>query len=382
MRERKKGLSRTEPVVGPIYQSTTFRLDDEAYDDILATGGLEETWYSRFSNPTVDAVAEEVARLEGAEAAVMTSSGMGAIATTILTLLSSGDRLVVARELYGDTRDLVVRDLPALGIEVDFVGATDMPAWEEALSSPAAVVYAEAMSNPQLRVLDIASLSQAAHEAGARLVVDATFASPFVVNPLAHGADVVVHSASKFLNGHSDVIAGVAVSDRATVTEIQKRIITLGTSLDPHAAFLVGRGLKTFEVRLERQCRSAAEVADALAARDDVVSVIYPGRADHPDHSVAEKLWRPGRRGAMVTVVVEGGNERAASVMRRLEVITEATSLGGVESLASAPHNSSQFSYTPEELSLTGIVPGMLRLSIGLEDPDELIADLTQALDT
>ncbi len=322
-----------------------------------------------------------VRRLENGGDAFMTSSGMGAIATTLLTLLRSGDRIVVARELYGDTRDLFVRDLPALGVHVDLVSAADLDGWAAALGSgPVAVAYGEAMSNPQLRLLDIPAVAELAHAAGARLVVDATFASPFCVNPLALGADVVVHSATKFLNGHSDVIAGCVVADEDTITEVQKRVISFGTSLDPHAAFLVARGLKTFELRLARQCAGAAAVAAWLEDQPDVISVSYPGLSSHPDHEVAERTWRTDARGAMVTVVVEGGNERAARVLRSFEVFTEATSLGGVESLASAPHNSSQFSYSEEELALTGIEAGMIRLSIGLEDPGALINDLEVAL--
>lgn len=380
-RGRDKDLSRTEPVVPPIYQSTTFRLDDQSYEDIIATGGLNETWYSRFTNPTVAHAAEMVRRLDGGGDAFMTSSGMGAIATTLLTLLRTGDRIVVARELYGDTRDLFVRDLPALGIEIDFVNVADIDGWATALSTgPVEVAYAEAMSNPQLRLLDIPTVAELAHAAGATLVVDATFASPFCVQPLSLGADIVVHSATKFLSGHSDVIAGVVVADEDTITEVQKRVISFGTSLDPHAAFLVSRGLKTFGVRLARQCDTAGKIAGWLADHEGITSVSYPGLSDHPDHDVAERTWQKDARGAMVTCVLTGGNEAAGRMMRSLRVITEATSLGGVESLASAPHNSSQFSYSAEELRLAGIEAGMVRLSIGLEDPEALISDLERAL--
>ena len=365
----------------PIYQSTTFRLDDQSYEDIIATGGLNETWYSRFTNPTVAHAAEMVRRLDRGGDAFMTSSGMGAIATTLLTLLRAGDRIVASRELYGDTRDLFVRDLPALGIEVDFVNVADIDGWATALGKgPVKVAYAEAMSNPQLRLLDIPTVAELAHAAGATLVVDATFASPFCVQPLSLGADVVVHSATKFLSGHSDVIAGVVVADEDTITEVQKRVISFGTSLDPHAAFLVSRGLKTFGVRLARQCDTARKIAGWLADHEEITKVSYPGLSGHPDHEVAERTWQKDARGAMVTCVLGGGNEAAARMMRSLEVITEATSLGGVESLASAPHNSSQFSYSAEELRLAGIEAGMVRLSIGLEDPEALISDLDRAL--
>jgi cystathionine beta-lyase/cystathionine gamma-synthase len=375
-------LSRTTPVVPPIYQCTTFELDDDSYRDIVEGGGYEQTWYTRFGNPTVAWAADAVARLEGAAAGVMTSSGMAAIATTLLSLCRAGDRVVAARELYGDTRDLLVRDLPALGIRVEFVAAADLGQWRAALAAgPVAVAYAESLSNPQLRVLDVPEVAELAHRSGARLVVDNTFASAFTVQPLALGADVVVHSATKFLNGHSDVVAGAVAADAGTVREVQRRVVTLGTCLDPHAAFLVARALHTYELRLARQAEGAARVARWLeGAHDDVAEVRYPGLASHPDAAVAGRTWRPGRRGAMVAFVVRGGNHRAARFLRALDLVREATSLGGVETLISAPHNSSQFSYGPEELDLAGIRPGMVRLSVGLEPVDDLLADLDRAL--
>ncbi|EWM12264.1 PLP-dependent aspartate aminotransferase family protein [Kutzneria sp. 744] len=386
-------LARTRPVVPPIYQSATFYLDDLAYKDIQE-GGLREHWYSRFANPTVDAAAAEIAALEGAEAALMTSSGMAAIATTLLTLLANGTadqpahdkaqaspvlgrpgRIVAARQVYGDTRDLLVRDLPALGVDVTMVDATDVGAWAEAIAdAPTTVVYAETLSNPQLDLTDLPTLARLSHAAGAKLVVDNTFATPYTVNPLRHGADVVVHSATKFLSGHSDVIAGVVVADAATVTEVQKRVITFGGCLDPHAAFLVWRGIQTFDLRLERSCATAARLASALAANPEIVSVRYP------TGDIAARVMRPDRRGAMVAFTVRGGDTRALAVMRRLTVASEATSLGGVESLVSTPFNSSHFSLTPEERVAARIDDGMIRLSCGIEDPSALISDLEQAL--
>ena len=365
-------LARTRPVVPPIYQSATFYLDDVVYKDIQE-GGLREHWYSRFANPTVDATAAEIAELEGGEAALMTSSGMSAIATVLLTLLPG--RIVAARQVYGDTRDLLVRDLPALGVDVTMVDATDLGAWAEAIdAAPTAIVYAETLSNPQLDLTDLPALATLAHAAGAKLVVDNTFATPYTVNPLRHGADVVVHSATKFLNGHSDVIAGVVVGDADTVTEVQKRVITFGGCLDPHAAFLVWRGIQTFSLRLERSCATAARLASRLAAHPEIVSVRYP------TGDIAARLMPADRRGAMVAFTVRGGDSRALAVMRRLTVASEATSLGGVETLVSTPFNSSHFSLTPAERAATRIDDGMIRLSCGIEDPEALIADVENAL--
>jgi len=379
--ESERYQSRTRPVVPPIYQSVTFFLDEQAYKDIHA-GGLDEHWYGRFRNPTVDVVAHAVAALEQAEAGLMTSSGMAAIATTLVTLLAAGDRVVASRQVYGDTRELLVRDLPRLGIEVVMVDATDLQAWRAAVQQrPTAVVYTETLSNPQLELADLPALAELAAAAGARLVVDNTFATPYLVHPLALGADLVIHSATKFLNGHSDVIAGAVVGDHATVREVQRRVITFGGCLDPHAAFLVWRGLQTFQLRLRRQCETARAVATWLESRDDVAGVRYPGLASYPGREVVSRVIRHDRGGAMVAFAVTGGDERALQVMRRLRVACEATSLGGVETLVSTPFNSSHFSLTPQERGAARIDDGMIRLSCGLEDADDLVADLRAALD-
>ncbi|MBA3338843.1 MAG: aminotransferase class I/II-fold pyridoxal phosphate-dependent enzyme [Geodermatophilaceae bacterium] len=368
-------------MVPPIYQSVTYFLDDQSYKDVQA-GGLDEHWYGRFRNPTVDVVADAIAALEGAEAGFMAASGMGAIATTLITLLRSGDRVVAAAQVYGDTHDLLTRDLPGLGIDVVRVDSVDLAAWESAISAaPTRVVYAETLSNPQLEITDLPALAGLAHTAGALLVVDNTFATPYAVNPLALDADLVVHSATKFLNGHSDVIAGAVLGAYDLVREVQRRIITFGACLDPHAAYLVWRGLQTFDVRMARSTATALAVATALEDRADVLSVRYPGLPSYPRQEVAHRTMRQGRGGAMVTFTVDGGKARAHDVTRRLEVACEATSLGGVESLVSTPYNSSHFSLTAEELHAARIEDGMIRLSCGLEPPEDLIADLTRALD-
>lgn len=376
---------RTRPVVPPIHQSVTYFLDDAAYKDVQA-GGLDEIWYGRFRNPTVDVAAEEVRRLEAAEAAFMTSSGMGAIATTMLTLLRRGDRIVGANQVYGDTRDLLVRDLPAWGFDVQQVDAMDLDAWRGAVAGgPTTVVYVETLANPQLDLADLPAIAEIAHAAGALLVVDNTFATPYSVQPLALGADVVVHSATKFLNGHSDAIAGAVLGGFERVREVQRRVITLGTCLDPHAAYLLWRGLQTFELRLARSNVTARELAAALVEREDVVSVRHPGLPGYHCADVAARVLRRDgdapRTGGMVTFTVEGGDERALRVMRQLEVGCEATSLGGVETLVSTPFNSSHFSLTPAERRAARIDDGMIRVSCGVEPTDLLIEDFVRALD-
>lgn len=374
--------SRTPPAIPPIYLSTTFELDDTSYKDIQGTGGLHETWYSRFNNPTVDAAGDEVARLHGAAGSMMTASGMAAISTTLVTLLRSGDTIVASRQVYGDTDDLLVRDLPALGINVVRVDAFDVAAWEQAVEEHRpSVLYGETMSNPALRLLDIPAVAKLAQGCGARLVIDNTFATPFCTRPLQLGADVVVESATKFLAGHSDVIAGAVTFDDVELgEEIQRRLITFGGCLDAHAAFLAWRGMRTFRVRLAEACRSAAAMADILANEPGVEHVRHPARADHPDAGALVDTVMPEARGAMLGLVLTGGDERALEVLRRLEVALEATSLGGVETLASVPFNSSHFNMTQQQRRDAGIPDGLIRLSVGLEGADVLVADLRQAM--
>jgi cystathionine beta-lyase/cystathionine gamma-synthase len=376
---------RTTPVVPPIHSSVTYFLDDEAYKDVTA-GGLDEIWYGRFRNPTVDVAADEVARLEQAEAAFMTSSGMGAIATTLLTRLRAGDRIVAARQVYGDTRDLLVRDLPRWGIDVVQVDAVDLDAWRAAVAGgPTSVLYVETLANPQLELADIPALAGIAHDAGALLVVDNTFATPYSAQPLALGADLVVHSATKFLNGHSDVIAGVVAGAYDLVREVQRRVVTLGTCLDPHAAYLVWRGLQTFELRLRQSNASARTLAATLAAHEQVVGVRHPSLPGYARAEVAGRVLRRDgdaqRAGAMVSFTVQGGDARALRVMRRLRIACEATSLGGVETLVSTPFNSSHFSLTPEERRAARIDDGMIRVSCGVEPTQDLVEDFLRALE-
>jgi cystathionine beta-lyase/cystathionine gamma-synthase len=372
-------------VVPPIHHSVTYFLDEQSYKDVQA-GGLDEIWYGRFRNPTVDVAAREVARLEGAESAFMTSSGMAAIATTLLTLLSAGDRVVAADQVYGDTHDLLVRDLPTWGIDVVRVDASDPAAWARAIGGgPTRVVYLETLSNPQLELVDLPAVARLAHDADAVLVVDNTFATPYSIRPIEHGVDVVIHSATKFLNGHSDAIAGVVAGPYELVRDVQRRIVTLGTCLDPHAAYLVWRGMQTFDLRLSRSNATARALAATLASMTDVIAVRHPGRSDDPRAEVAERVLRHDpdgtiRAGSMVAFTVDGGDDRALRVLRSLRVACEATSLGGVETLVSAPFNSSHFSLTADERRRARIDDGMIRVSCGVEPAELLIADFVDAL--
>ncbi len=372
---------RTTPLVPPIHRSVTYELDARTYADI-EHGGLTEYWYSRYRNPTNDLVAAEIAVLEEAERGLLASSGMAAISSTLLTLLGAGDRLVAARQLYGDTRDLLMKDLVRWGITVEFLDVRDMAAWAAAINEkPTAAVYVETFSNPSLLPADIPAIAGIAHRAGAALIVDSTFATPYVVQPLALGADLVVHSATKFLNGHSDVTAGVVLGEAAMITRIQRQVIRLGGCLDPGAAHLLWRGLQTFEVRMERATSTAAALATALSNRGDVEAVIHPAIDGYPGHAVAQRVSVPGRSPALLALVVRGGDARAGAVLRQLTLAREATSLGDVRTLVSTPFNSSHLGFSSAELQAAGIAPGTIRISCGLEPPGALINDLCAALD-
>ena len=372
---------RSTPLVPALHRSVTYQLDAQTYADI-ERGGLTEYWYSRYANPTNDLVAAEIARLEGAERGCLTASGMAAISTALLTLLSAGDRLVAARQLYGDTRDLLIDDLARWGIEVVFVDVGDHAAWRAAVSARrTAAVYVETFANPTLLPADIPAIAGLAHQAGTRLLVDSTFATPFVVQPLSLGADIVVHSATKFLNGHSDVTAGVVLGGSGLINKVHRQLIRLGGCLDPAAAAALGRGLQTFDVRMERATSTAVMLAAALTERSDVDRVIHPSVPGFDGADIAARISRPGRYPALVTLVLHGGDVRASAVMRQLALACEATSLGDIRTLVSTPFNSSHLGFSPQELVAAGIAPGTIRISCGLESPAALIDDFIQALD-
>jgi cystathionine beta-lyase/cystathionine gamma-synthase len=361
----------------PVFQSSTFELDEQAYEDIVATGGERTWWYTRLSNPTVDAVASRIAALEGGEDAVVFASGMAAITTAILALTPPGGRVVAARELYGDVFDLLRQTISEAGRTVSFVALDDLEAWRAELVS-ADTMYLETLSNPMLRLADLPALAALAREAGAVAIVDNTFASPINVRPLEHHFDLVVHSATKYLNGHSDLVAGVVVGGRDTVSPVRQLAVRLGGCLDPTAAARLDKGLKTLALRVERQNENAAHLARWLDSHDEVQAVSYPMLDSHPSAQLAHRLLSGG--GGMVTFRVCGGDARSAELMNRLQLARQATSLGGVETLISAPHNTSHLGLSKAEREALGILPGTLRLSVGIEDVADLVDDLSQAL--
>jgi cystathionine beta-lyase/cystathionine gamma-synthase len=356
------------PVVAPLVASATFHSAIEPDAEVL---------YGRYANTeSHQRLGAKLAALEGAEAALAVGSGMAAISLAILGLAGSGDHIVAADSLYGGTLALLTRELPRLGIETTFVRRPED--WAAAMRPNTRLLYLEVPVNPTLRVPDPRPVVRLARERGVPVIVDATFATPVNFRPMEHGVDVVVHSGTKYLGGHSDLVAGVMAGSAGLVATARERLKSFGPSLDPHAVWLLDRGLKTLALRVERQNRSALELARWLGTHPAVARVHYPGLEDHPDHAVAAALF--GGFGGMLSFVVRGGDEAARTVLQRLRLVAVAPSLGGVESLVSMPRYTSHVSLSAEARHRAGIEDGFVRLSVGIEDEPDLRADLDQAL--
>lgn len=360
----------------PIYRTTTFRFESAAQNAAYLRGEPDLWLYSRYENPTVRAAEEKLAALLGAEEACLFASGMAAITTTILSRVKAGDEILCAASIYGGVFRFLRDDLSRWGVATRFVAPPDLPGAIRDAGPAARLVVVETPVNPTLRVLDLRALSTAARARGLPLLVDSTFASPVNQRTLALGAELVLESCTKYLGGHSDVLAGVVAGARADVAPARKLLRNLGGTLDPTSAYELLRGMKTLEVRVRRQNESALAVARALEGR--VARVLHPGLASHPDHALAREQMSGA--GGMVTIEVAGGLDGASRVYDRLKLIARASSLGGVESVVSLPVLSSHWGFSPDELRAAGVTDGMLRISIGLEDPADLIADLEQAL--
>lgn len=356
------------PLVAPLISSATF------YNAVEPEG---EVRYGRYGNTEAhERLGRRIAALEDAEAGMVCGSGMAAISLVILTLAGAGDHIVAARSLYGGTRVLLTRELPRLGIETTFVDpAGDFAA---AIRPETRLLYMEVPVNPTLRVPDPRPVTAVAQEHGIPLVMDATFATPVNFRPLQHGVDLVIHSATKYLGGHSDLVAGVMAGPAALLGRARERLKSFGPSLDPHAIWLLERGLKTLGVRVERQNGTAATLARWLDGHPAVREVHYPGLESHPDHRTARELF--DGFGGMLAFVVRGGDAAAVRVMERLRLFAVAPSLGSVDSLASMPRFTSHVDMTSEERHAAGIADGFIRLSVGVEDAPDLQADLEEAL--
>jgi methionine-gamma-lyase len=333
--------------------------------------------YSRYGNPTLAVAEAKIAALEAAEDAVVTASGSAAISAALLSQLRAGDELIATRQLYGGSYRLLRDIFPRFGIVVRLV-ESDLGGIERLVSPRTKALYIETPTNPTLRLVDLEKAVAFAREWGLISIVDNTFASPVLQKPLVLGFNIVVHSASKYLSGHSDVIAGVAAGSKALIAQVRSNVIQLGGSMDPEAAFLLIRGMKTLEIRIERQCRTAMTVAKFLAKHPKVARVHYPGLAAHPDHGLAKRQMRA--YGAMLAFDMKGGLNAARRFCDRVRVFLMAASLGGVESLVVLPIFTSHYKMSTAELRAAGVEPGTVRVSVGLEAPQDLIEDLRQAL--
>lgn len=357
------------PVVSPIVPSTTFHSDPSGDGEVL---------YTRYGNgPNQSLVERRIASLEGAEDALVTASGMSAMACALLSLLRAGDHVVATRDIYGGTRVLLTQELSRLGIETSYVDLF-AAGWTDALRPQTRVVLAETPSNPLLRVLDLRPVADRCRAHGAALVVDATFASPINFRGLEHGADLVMHSATKYYAGHSDVTAGALAGSAARVGEARKRARVWGPVLDPHGVWLLERGIKTLAVRMERHNRNGVEIARWAETDRRIARVFYPGLPSHPDHETARRTL--DGFGGMLGLELAGGREAASCFVRALRLAKLAPSLGGVETLVSEPRHTSHAGMTPEEREAIGIRDGFVRVSLGIEDAADIVADLEQAL--
>jgi len=334
--------------------------------------------YSRNTNPTVQAFETKVRLLEGAPAATSFATGMAAISNTLFTLLSPGDRIVSVKDSYGGTNKLFLEFLPRFGIRVDLYDTADHDRIEAAVAAGCKVVYLESPTNPTLKVVDIARIAAAGHGAGAVVVADNTFATPLNQNPLALGADLVIHSATKFLGGHADALGGVVCGDPEWVKRIFHFREITGAALDPMAAFLLIRGMKTLHLRIERQNASALTIARWLQGRPSVASVFYPGLETHAGHDIARRQMRG--YGGVLSFMLKGGFEAVKRVLPKLRLARRAANLGSVETIAGPPATTSHCECSAAEREAMGIPEGLIRYSVGIEDAGELMADLDQAL--
>jgi methionine-gamma-lyase len=365
------------PIVTEIIRSSTFTFSSTAEMKLWAEGKNKAYIYTRYGNPTLTVAQKKIAALEGAEAAVVTSSGMAAISSSLLAALKNGDEVISTSQLYGGSYRLMRDIFPNMGIAVRQVG-TDLADIETLVNSRTRVLYVETPTNPTLRLVDIHRAVAFAKKHKLVSIIDNTFATPVLQNPIALGYDMVVHSATKSLAGHSDIIAGVAVGNSDWMERVRHMVIYLGGSMDPGAAYLLIRGMKTLGVRVERQCENAMDVAKFLEGHQKVARVHYPGLKSHPDHALARKQMRGF--GGMLAFDLKGGLAAARRFCDRVRLFLLAASLGGVESLVILPIYSSHYNMTNEELRRAGVSPGTVRVSIGLEDTADLIEDLKQAL--
>jgi len=370
------------PVNVPIYQTSTFEVGSaQDLADLLDFRKPGHS-YTRYSNPTHAALEEALADVEGGEAAQVTASGMAAIHAAMLSIVGPGDEVLAPISLYGGTFSLLGGILQRFGIEHRFVDQTDASAVEAAIGERTRLIWLETIANPSTDLPDIGAISELAHRHGIPVAVDNTFASPYLCNPLSFGADLVVHSLTKYVGGHSDLLGGAIIGSAERVAAARSIVVSAGGNAQPLEAFLALRGLKTLAVRMERHSASALAVATALEGAPGVERVRYPGLPSHPQHERGQRQLRNGLGGGMMAIELAGGRAAGERFLDNIHVAVHATSLGGTETLCSHPASSSHRQFGEAELRAAGLSAGMVRISIGLEDVDDLLEDLTQAAGT
>jgi len=369
--EKKNG-----PLATPIFQTSTFEVTDN--EEQLRVTPTDQ-FYTRYGNPTNTVAEKRVAELEGVEAALTFASGMGAITTTILALLKSGDHIVAQRDIYGGVTKFFAQWLPKLGIETTFVDTTKYEEHERAIRPNTKLLYLESPTNPTLRVVDLKTTATLAKQHGLISMIDGTFGTPINLHPAEYGIDLIMHSGTKYLSGHTDLICGVVAGGSALIEKIHSTRTTLGNCMDPHASWMLARGLKTLAVRVARQNENALQVAQFLEQHAKVRRVHYPFLTSHPQYEIAKEQMSGG--GGIVTFEVKGAGEDARRASESMRLFTLAPSLGGVESLVSIPVLTSHAMIEPAHRAQMGVTEQMIRLSVGIEDVNDLIADLEHALE-
>ena len=367
---------RNGPLATPIQQTSTFEVTDN--DEQLRSTHTDH-FYTRYGNPTNTVAEQTVAQLEGTDRALTFASGMGAITTTLLALLKAGDHVVAQRDIYGGATKFLSQWLPKFGVETTFVDTTDYAQHERAIRPNTRLLYLESPTNPLVRVVDLKRVAAIARQAGILSMIDSTFATPINTRPAEYGIDLVMHSGTKYLGGHTDLICGVVAGRNELMEQIWGTRTTLGNCMDPHAAWMLVRGLKTLAVRVERQSANASRVAEFLAQHAKVRRVHYPFLRTHAQYAIARDQMRGG--GGMVSFEVEGTGEDARRVSEAMHLFTLAPSLGGVESLVSIPILTSHAMLTSEQRAAMGVTEQLVRLSVGIEHADDLVADLEHALE-
>ena len=367
------------PVVPPIYQTSTFGFESAEQGAELFEGQKKGYIYTRMLNPTIEAMENAIAELEGGYKALGCASGMAAVHTILASTLQAGDHVVCSAAVYGPTTTILKTLMAKFGVETTFVDSTNLDNVKKAMKPNTKLVFAETPANPTLVISDLAEMAKIAHAGNAKIAVDNTFMSPVLQQPLALGCDVVMHSMTKFLNGHADVVGGViVVKDEETYTSFRKALNQLGGVIDPFNSFLVHRGLKTLAIRMKKHCENAMKVAEFLENYPAVEWIMYPGLKSHPQYEIGQKQQKGP--GGMITFGLKGGLEAGRTLMNSVKLCLLAVSLGGVETLIEHPASMTHFSMGPDGRAAAGISEGLVRLSVGIENADDLIADLEQAL--